>query len=160
MPSKFETVKVASTIAYPAAGGVSYHDIPIKPGKGQVALLLAAQMAFAPDTTGANNFTKGWIWRKSPPNVSVLFGLSTALWISDPDIIDFLPCYNEIITQGVAPRAAVSYKVYPYPVVLIRQPQFVVATFSGDTEVSCICWYMLQSVTDKEMTKLMVKDHA
>jgi len=160
--SQFETVKVAHVSSGPSIADDHYYPIPIKPGKGQIALLLAAQLLCMPDVAGASNYTEMWIWRKSFPQEDArIFGANNILWPTDPDVLDYHGHFDTFNTAvGAANRGSFNYKVYPYPIVLIRQPQMVVNVFSGDTFVVGSFWYMLKSVTDKELTKLMVKDHA
>lgn len=162
MGNIIETVKLAKVCAFPPAGGDHYYEIPIRPGEDQVALLLACQLGAHPDTLGANQITYEWIWRKSMPEVdAVKFANDSVTWQEDSDVIDHASWFNEWDTAaGYAPRGGERYVVYAYPVVVIRPPQFVVWTFSGDTRVTCLCWYMLQDVSDAELARLMVKDHA
>lgn len=133
-----------------------YSQIPILPGEDEVALLLATNWLLV--NTVANRI-EALIWRKAHPATK---GNIFAQFVIEEDVIDYEQNFMVSTTaagewQGTVAR----YKVYPQPLVLIRPPQLVTVGLVGTSGLVVVtCYYTLQRVTDEQLAKLMVKDHA
>lgn len=148
------TVKVAWWEEQPTGAGQSQSALPIEIGYGEVAVLLAIQPQIV-NTGASDEGAAMWLYRQSEPGTK-RSGWSSygGYWQQDTNVIDY--------TRGtvLANTSLLAYKVYPYPVILIRPPSIIYATSSVDLIMSLGLWYVLQKVTEKEMSELMVKDHA
>lgn len=152
------TVKTAWFDQTPSSVREAYR-IPMGIGYQQVAVLLAVQVEVANSSQTNNTFGAVWLMRNGDPgeleSKTTQWFESGGLWQQDTNVVDH--------TRGYVPARTgdTAYKVYPYPIILIRDPTVLVWTGEVD-ELSFTLglWYVLQTVTDKEMSELMVKDHA
>lgn len=150
------SVKVAWWEFNPGGSGYGTAKLPLEIGHNQVAVLLAIQ---AQVLNNSSSPTQGalWLYRRGEVEADDLpaawYGYGGG-WQHDKGVIDF--------TRGSLPANSsdAAYKVYPYPVILIRSPAVVYSIGGSQLKPSMGLWYVLQNVTDKELAELMVKDHA
>ena len=150
-----ESVKTGKVTIYSSGAGSSDHKkLPILPGEDEVAILLGCQ--FTVVGSAASFFFRNGIFKKSE-EVPDLTGFAkydpNEHWIYlQPDIQ---------IPSVAGSRAVVWTFFFPYPVVLIRPPQFsgYAVDDTGSWRMTCLAYYLLQNVTDEQLAKLMVKDH-
>jgi len=151
-----ETVRVAK--AFVAVKGITtlnYATIKMGLGEDEVALLLASKWIMQ------NNLASGlwaYLWKRSFPNIDDRI---PARWAEDTNIIDIDQTTLSTLTEvGSYEDKKTRYIQYPYPFVLIRDPQLVGYSDTDDqTLVSILLYYVIVKVTDKELAELMVKDH-
>lgn len=152
-----EQVKIAH--AYQIAGWPSaweYTEIPIKPGEDEVALALAVEWHHH-YAGAAGNISWSYLWKKSHPEEFKGNSSVVNLPGNESDIID-----TELASFTTSPSQMVKteYRVFPYPVVLLRPLQLVSQSYvDGITHVYVSVWYVLEKITAEALARLMVKDH-
>jgi hypothetical protein len=143
-----------------ASNTLEGYEIPMGLGEKQVAIVLASKLCIrAGDGTDSNRI---WLIRKSEENISTVatWPNEAGTWQQDPSVFDHLKAFRTALTSvGINDKIDREYKVYPYPVVLIRNPTMVIYGAQGRA-FTAILWYMLEDVTNAELAQLMVKDHA
>lgn len=162
-----DTVKIAKAYKKLAAT-TEYEDFEIELGMNEVAVILASQFNVH-QATGNNAEVDAWIWQRTFPS-EVPTDWSDADvpgWIEDSRVIDYFKWGRHYTiagaTYGFESNIANNYyKVYPYPQVCVRSPQLVTLcnNASALVKLSCMIWYLIEKVSDKELAKLMVKNHA
>ncbi|MBA7681229.1 hypothetical protein ES703_89566 [subsurface metagenome] len=149
------SVKVAKS-SINCTNAIVYDEIPIYPGEKEVALLLATNWLLVSPVA---NRLEGLIWKKAHPAVKA--NIFTQ-YVQEEDVIDYEQTFIISTTaEGIWQGSIGRYKAYPQPLVLIRPPQLVtigLVMTSGIVVVTC--YYVFQRVTDEQLAKLMVKDHA
>lgn len=83
-------------------------------------------------------------------------------WQEDKSVIDAWH-YSGNSERTAEPRAVIApvYQVYPRPIPLIRTPTLVThQTDASTSHVIVLLWYHTEEITDKNLTGLMLKDHA
>jgi hypothetical protein len=152
-----ETIKMANFQDLPTTGGIKYGEIPIKPGKGEIALLLATNWNLYFTEVNAMYAV---IWRKSYPKTSSV-SLFNQPGFKSPDILDYeLFSVKQETAVGVWRSSRSKYKVYPYPIVLVRPPQIVyVNSVAGAGGLAIQAYYILQRASQTEIDRLLAKDH-
>jgi hypothetical protein len=119
-------------------------------------VLLAIQPLIV-NQTSANAEAALWLYRRSDVDTDALPATwfdYDGEWQQDSGVIDYTR--GRIRENGTASE----YKVYPYPIVLIRPPAVIYSLSSINFKLCLGLWYVIQTVTDREMTELMMKDHA
>lgn len=153
-----ESLKVAK-LSIASNATLSYYEIPIFPGKGQIALLKTIIWNMITPGVEQDN-AYAWVWRKSHPNERATFA---ADWQRNQDVIAYK---NHSIWWETAVGWGVNNAscVHPFPepgLVLLRPPQLVLQAAGVDkTTWYPFFYYVLAEVTNDEMTMLMAKDHA
>lgn len=151
-----ETVKRAQiTIFSSGAGSQDQKKLPIKPGDKEVAILLGCQFTLV--GSNISFFYRTGIYKKSDVTPAMSGGYtdfdSNEHWIYvQPDVQ----------VPSVAGSRAIRWQFFfPYPIVLLRPPQWCGYAIddTGGWRATCLAYYLLQKVTDEQLAKLMVKDH-
>lgn len=155
-----ETIKVAKCgypAGVPAGPGLTYIPVPVQMGPQEVALLHALQWIIATAAPNADSL-QSVLWRKSLPAQKA--NLLTT-WREDTDVIDYYATENYWGSDvGYGDPYKQIYKVLPRPLLLIRPPQLVAVSATANTSVNLWLWYTVITVTDEELARLMIKDHA
>lgn len=151
-----ETIKVArASITTTAA--LQYESVPINPGVDEVAIIRAIewQSFFIKE---ADDIQFGWLWRRSKP--ATVPNIETN-WVRNNDVLDNF--YDSMVWSTAVGWAHVynrHYKLLPAPIVLLRSPQLVaLSSAASGGAINVSLWYQIQTLADKELAKLMVKDH-
>jgi len=149
-----QQVSIASMMAQCAVAN-SHRRVPIELGDDEIAILLATNwQAAADDMLPSSSW--GFLYRKTEtePNWdAIVYGD----WASDPNVMDtFFTGWDNTNQAGqITDR---QYIVYPFPIVLVRQPSII---FAGtiNTYLAVTCYYLRERVGKDELARLMVKDH-
>lgn len=160
MKKNVESVKVALVSESFAAGNTVYaHKLPVALGDLEVVVLLGIRVVGHMGLNDSALWT--WaVWRKSDrdwPHAS----LAGNYLEQEADIVAHGTLAHEFLTSGRTLGPVVDDFVFPYPLVLIRPPQWLAysVSYSG-VILSAAFYYVTQKVSRDEMTRLMVKDHA
>jgi len=153
LPQQIQIAKVLATI--PVIDTLYYYPVPLglSGAANEVAIVEAYEIGIAV-TPGAVDTLQAWIWRKSIPNVKPTL---EATWPEDSDVLDYW-IYSVLATEG--DPMVTSYKLLPRPLILIRDPQFVVSNVGLESWAFLKVYYTLAKVSDADLAQLMVKDHA
>lgn len=147
-------------IAIVGASTLEAYEIPLGLGEDEVAIVLAAKLAHRGASTA---HVQQWLSRRSTKKIptDLTWANEAGSWQDDGSVFDWFASFKtEHTAVGVENRSCEEYKVYPYPIVLIRDPSMLV--FSNMATVLCtvILYYLIEKVTNEQLAKLMVKDHA
>lgn len=155
-----ETVKVAKrSIKLASSSTLEACQIPIGLGENEIAIVLGAYMSLRGSYSAPGYM---WLYKKSEERLPTEddWYAENGGWQEDDAVFDYMKIYLDDITAvGLYDRQKDVYKVYPYPLVIIRDPSML-AYGAATVSVTAMIWYMIQQVTDAELTQLMVKDHA
>lgn len=143
------TVKVQWT---QVTGTPNWERVDLELGDREVAVLLAIQVHYYNNDLAS--LVSAWLHKQSEPTTKAGNGQwENGGWLEDPGVLDFDQSYVGNQASGA------TWKVYPYPIVLIRQPSVIIDK-PNNMIATLGLWYVRQEVTDAEMAQLMVKDHA
>jgi len=150
-----ESVKVALATFVPDAT-VTGDTFDMNLGINEVAVMLSLYYWWKGVPAAGGNFCRMAIWRKSDEKydpAGLVFNRHT-------DIIwDLMEIYN-FVTESVW-CGGKGHVIFPWPVILIRPPRLLAQVALMTTPiVSARIYYLIQKVSDEELAKLMVKDHA
>lgn len=157
-----EQVKIARLeVKLTKSNSLEAHEIPIGIGKGEIAIVLASYFEVRQSASSSSG-AKCWLYKKSEEHVPTVSGWDDegGGWQRDEAVFDTFNGQQIVLSSvGVFDKIERLYKVYPYPLALIRDPSLL-ANGTQTLPVTVLLWYMLQKVTDAELAQLMVKDHA
>jgi len=126
---------------------------PLNLGTNEVAILLSFYYHWFGVATAAANTIYMGIWKKTDTNPPVISTSHTdMIW----NLIETLTFVTESLKQS-----GKEHVILPQPLVLVRAPRLVGfhASFTSAT-LEMRLFYRIQRVSDEELAKLMVKDHA
>ena len=155
---KFAKVSFGTTIGVNSVGG---HDLKLMLGPKEIALLLSFRLVCPSGLN--NNFQFTWVlYRKSLPAPLTLVDIGTIGFARKDDIfaVGVLQMRTEAGSGYVG--GPTDDFTFPYPLVVVRNPALWIRNIDGgaDEPIMAILYYLVQKVTDEELAKLMVKDHA
>ena len=128
---------------------------PMTLGTDEIAILLSFYYWWRGVVAAGNNVINIGLWRKTDTDSP-----SAGLTIDHTDMVWNL-CENiNFVTESVK-QSGKEHVILPYPLVLIRAPRLEAyrSTFTA-VAVEMRLFYFIEKVTDEELAKLMVKDHA
>jgi len=151
-----ESIKTARVSIEAVPDTLSYAEIPIFPGRDEVALLLGTSWTMY---ISAACYLYAGIWRKSSPRVEATL-LTTGY--QSADLVDHTVAgWVQSTAVGIWLASQVQDKRFPEPLILLRPPQLVAYGSVADVGfVYVTCYYRLKTVSKTELAKLMAKDHA
>lgn len=125
-------------------------------GKNEVAILLGLKWIIDSDLSGVNFVLRMALWRKS--DVAWQYGNLQQLNIQyEKDIVWSMKTTRlDLNSMGKEEDTF----IFPYPVVLIRKPQIIGHASLAAVTTGGFLYYVTEQVTDEQLAKLMVKDHA
>lgn len=137
-------------------GTVQTRPIKLELGPDEIAIVLASVFCHVGERTP--QAPRMWLYKKGDEHIpSNLWAFGTE-WTRDDQVIDFFTTkidhFGDLGTTLVSSRL---YKVYPYPITLIRSPSLRVV---GEGTCSVGVWYLTERVSKDVLAHLMVKDHA
>lgn len=159
-----ETVKFAKIgyVCTADANTVDGRDFKLMLGPKEIALLLSIRVFidFAPITDGEAVWA---LYRKSLPAALTQddMGATPHFWAEKDDICAY-GCvrYKGEPGGGNAGNQMDDY-VFPHPLVVIRNPALWIINRQGSSFPHfAMLYYLTRTVTDEDLAKLMVKDHA
>ncbi|MBA7687601.1 hypothetical protein ES703_96065 [subsurface metagenome] len=130
-------------------GGVKF---PIHLGDDEVAVLLSLYWYWSMAATAGYNIVQLGLWRKTD---------------TDPAAMESE--HTDMIWEGVSALSYVTeslqlsgseHIILPWPLILVRAPRLVGLRIGAIAAVYMRLYYLIQKVSDEELAKLMVKDHA
>jgi len=149
--------------------GKETERIPLGIGESEVAIILASYIRlYAKNMSNANVRARMWLYRKDTEGSNKATGWyqdsenDGGAWTDDPAVFDMFGT-TMAFAAGTGDVGSLSdhlYKVYPFPVVLIRDPSYLFYADIGAVYYEVGLWYVRDKVSDKELAELMVKDHA
>lgn len=134
---------------------------PINLAENEVLLLHAVKCIINRTASG------GWESRvflyKKTENVPAVSAWSVhhgGKWEEDKSLLDsWFYVGNSVRTaEGLQPEP-MFYQVYPMPMILVRPPSMLTYGTAGTT-ASLALWYTTVKVSSKDLTELLMKDHA
>ncbi|MBA7678312.1 hypothetical protein ES703_86585 [subsurface metagenome] len=150
LPESVKTSRV-SIAADTSMGGVPF---PMHLGDNEVAVLLSIWYFWYGAPTAASNIVYFGLWRKTDSDPSAMGTAHTdMLWRLSEHVLSAV--------GGTVRTSGKGHVILPWPLILIRPPRLVGlrAAFASAT-VDMQLFYTIQKVSDEELAKLMVKDHA
>lgn len=126
-------------------------------GRNEIAIMLGIRVVFQNDI-GLDNDLNWAIFRKSeaePPPTLILYAQQAL-----SDFVAGGRIATDISGPGLNALNCSDDFLFPYPLVLIRPSQFLTESKSSLVEWVAYLYYLTQEVTDEQLAKLMVKDHA
>ena len=153
LPESVKVARAAHDIVEPTT--IDGQRFDIKMGPDEVMVLLAFHVWWTALSATGNNAVHMGLWRKSESMPQ-----GTNCFVSSPDMIwaekDAL-FHDTVVTDGGKSQ----YIQLPWPMILIRPPQYCVRTVIMTNFFSEMrLYYLLRDVNDVDLAKLMVKDHA
>ena len=152
MPESVKTIRASHSESIPVVATGKTFEIKLAPD--EVMILLAFNWWWTGGTfpAGINEADLG-LWRKSETLPAAVITDSPDMVWSHKDTVNFV---TESIKLGNG-----GYVNLPWPMVLVRPPQFVIRTtrvlsFLAEMRL----FYLLREVGAVDLAKLMVKDHA
>ena len=147
-----ETVKIAwAELSLDTS--ISGSPFPLHLGVNEVAILLSFYYHWRGGSGVGDNLASVGIWRKTDTD-------PTGIFIAHTDMIWTLSEGNRFIAESVW-QSGKEHVILPWPLVLIRAPRLVgLREIFTSVTVDMRLFYIIQKVSDEELAKLMVKDHA
>lgn len=125
-------------------------------GPNEVMVVLAIDYNFHGTVAAGNNVIRWGLWRKT----DALPAGSIHALAGSQDMIFSRISSAEFVTESLA-SSGDGFITLPWPLVLIRPPQLLYRTSDYATMSLMVrLWYVLHEVSNDELAKLMVKDHA
>lgn len=150
-----ESVKVAR-VGFTPGGTLGGETFPMIMGDDEVVVLMSLDYWWRGTLAAGENRVEMGLWRKSdeandPPLVP---------FIEHTDMIWGTVVSIDFTTESHA-NSGKDHIVFPWPMVLIRPPRFLarVLVLTGSL-IEARLYYHTRKVTDIELARLMVKDHA
>ena len=125
---------------------------PVYLGDDEVAVLLSIYYYWSMAATAGFNVAQFGLWRKTD---------------TDPAAME--SDHTDMIWEGVSALSYVTeslqlsgseHIILPWPLILVRAPRLVGLRIGAIAAVYMRLYYLIQKVSDEELAKLMVKDHA
>ena len=134
---------------------------PISLAENEVRLLHAVKCIV--NRTAAGGWeSRVFLYRKTEnvPAVSAWSVHHGGKWEEDKSLLDsWFYVGNSVRTaEGLQPEP-MFYQVYPMPMILVRPPSMLTYGTAGTT-ASLALWYTTVKVSSKDLTELLMKDHA
>lgn len=155
-----ESIKIA-TVGHTSIGAnTETKKIPIVPGHNEIALLLMMRIWQETGTGARNNKLKWIVWRKSDQDFTSTALDEVSLDSQNDDVIAIGMFWHDIQAANLASFSIpVDTIKFPLPgIPLLRPPQLVSEAVVGGQLVVAQFYYKLKTISDAEMTKLMLKD--
>ena len=151
LPESVKVARAGMSVALTLEGT----PFPMHLGDNEVAILLSLYYWwYGALGAGSNNAGMG-LWRKTdsdPPGGDLLTDHTDMLW----NIIESV----EFVTESVV-ASGKDHIIFPWPLVLIRPPRLMTwMQVFASLRVEVRLFYLIQEISDEELAKLMVKDHA
>lgn len=156
-------MQLPETIRVEKVGGASIIGITSLPiqwgmGKKEVAILLGVRFVIDELGGAINDAYLRWaLDRKSE-------GAPGSLLLEDTQDLTHIICGGGAVGVVVVEGATFGFMtedfIFPYPVVLIRPSQIHLESAYNGIKCGAYLYYVTQTVSDEQLAKLMVKDHA
>jgi len=149
-----ETVKIAHAgLVIAAAGIIEGKTFSVTVGKGEVIHLLALNWYVNGVLAAGNNTWDIGLWKKPDSQPSSIFTDHT-------DLVYGLTTGKKFVAESV-PISEKGDFYFPQPFVLIRPPRMIARTsVTTSATIKMTIYYKIVKVSEAEMIKLMMKDHA
>ena len=142
--SRQELVSVTTKVGTP---------FPMNLGPNEVIVLLSFYWNIIGSMNAGVNIGYMGLWRKTDSN-------PPAMVTGHTDMIWSIRVQNYFTTESVI-SSWNEHVILPWPLVLIRPPRLIgLATVMTGVSMEMRLFHIIQEVTDEELAKLMVKDHA
>lgn len=140
------------------AGAIAGYPFDIKIGPKEVMILMGLHYWWYGTLQIGDNVAHLGLWRKTDSDPSATVWSSGAFQ-------DMMWHRVTCISEGAAGESVVSGDAaeitFPYPIVLIRSPRALIEVQTViNVAWSMRLYYLLREVSNEELAKLMVKDHA
>ncbi|KKL89745.1 hypothetical protein LCGC14_1911620 [marine sediment metagenome] len=155
MPESVKVARAGHVIATPTT--IAGEKFDIKIGPDEIMVLLAFHWWWRAElgAAGVGDVVMG-LWRKSetmPPGNDCFEESPDMIWAQTDTI------FTTAVGQDDLSNAA--YITLPWPLTLIRPPQFVMRTTRLlNIRAEMRLYYLLREISNVDLAKLMVKDHA
>lgn len=153
MPESVKWTEIHGLIATPGDENTPYK---VKLGGDEVMILLGIHYWWHGTLTAAANAVHMGLWRKTdsdPPTNVYADGDS-------PDMVWSEEYVSEFVTESLVASKARDI-TFPRPIVLVRAPRAIFSMAAlANVYYSMRLYYLLSEVSDVDLAKLMVKDHA
>jgi len=158
LPESVKIDTVALTLA--ATGNVYQAKLNLALGRNEVAVLLGTRAILGLAGASSSLAARWALWKKSDADWPIGGLLTPAELAAETDIVASGVLTNLLTTSGRSAGPLSEDFLFPFPLVVIRPPQFIAETIVGTSyELGLHVYYLIQEVDDKTLAKLLVKDH-
>ena len=150
------------SVAFSASTSLKSAQLPINLAKGEVIQVYAPKYMHNRGYGSALYERRSVLYRKTEklPTTGA-FMSPTGGWQGDKSVIDaWFYKGDSAATNESVDATPPCYQVYPIPITLIRKPTLVLHCTDAFSSVSFLLWYTTKKVSDKNLTELMMEDHA
>lgn len=156
MKKNIESIKTVHLAILPTSVAEIY-PIPMHIGEKEIAIVKASLWQVV-NKGVANGACQLWLYRKSKgpsKNTDWTSGAGEIVgsWQLDDSVED------TVLVRTTTGEKVLDYRVYPEPFIFIRPPSLI-AKNNGAVEAVLTLFYTLEQIDSKQLSKLMVKDHA